>query len=78
MTTVTVNTVEELEQLAAEMLHIMVNMRHAQNYWQEHYGSLAKRRKDHWQQKADDLLSRFGVEAHKNTDSIQVMANDQK
>lgn len=52
---------ETPEQVAEELLRIMVNMRFAENYWQEHYGSQANKARKEWQASADKYLQKHGI-----------------
>jgi hypothetical protein len=51
-----VTSEDELKEVAARLLHNLVNLRHAQNEWYEDRGSEKLRKKHYWERKVDDLL----------------------
>ncbi|MEP7375555.1 MAG: hypothetical protein ABI675_19580 [Chitinophagaceae bacterium] len=70
-----IKTEKELAETVIQFIHISVNMRRAQNYWHEHYGSQALNQKQRWESKMDAFLLNLGVTDHMNIQSLQVLTN---
>lgn len=73
MSKIIYSTDEELQQLHAEAIHILNNLRFHTKYWHKHYGQPAKINREYWEQKADELLNGLGLEEHNRLDKILVM-----
>jgi CRISPR/Cas system-associated endonuclease Cas1 len=65
MTRIEYSTDEQLQQMHAEALHVLHNLRFWTKRWDEHYGHEARTRKQYWQGKADELLNKFGFDTSK-------------
>jgi predicted alpha/beta hydrolase family esterase len=57
-----VESEEELKEIAATLLHLSVNMRHWQQQWQEHHGSVLLNKKRDWEERMDEYLKKLGAE----------------
>lgn len=69
---VKVESEEELVQLTAELIHIMINLRFHQKYWHEHFGHQAKTNREKWELKADALLRRMNFTEHDNLKPVKI------
>jgi inactivated superfamily I helicase len=54
-----VNSEEELHQMAADLFHVLVNLRHYTKRWKEHYGANNNNVKIMWEEKADLLIEKL-------------------
>lgn len=66
-------TAEQMKQELEELLHIVHNMRFAQKYWHQHFGSAARNQARRWETKADQKLDALGLTTHNNTNKVQVV-----
>ena len=57
--TVRIKSEEQLKDTAAEMLQVMVNLRHFTKIWQQKYGFLPKQNKENWEKRADELIEKL-------------------
>ncbi len=60
----------DLAKINARFIHISINMRYWQNYWQQHYGNRALKQKQRWEKHMDDLLTELGITDHINSNAI--------
>lgn len=58
---VKLNSEEELVNMARELLHVMVNLRHWSTKWEQEYGSDLLAAKKKWERKSDDILAKYQV-----------------
>lgn len=72
MITVKVDSEDDLKDFAAEALHILVNLRHSKNFWNIHFGSQARDRMAYWEDQADKLLAKHGINEQHRLESIKV------
>jgi hypothetical protein len=70
---------DELKDIAAKLLHHLVNLRHAQNEWYEDRGSEKLRKKHYWERKVDDLLVELkaGKTHHQKEIHISIEPNEE-
>lgn len=62
---------QDESQHLADLIHIGLQMRFAQKYWHEHFGSAARLQKQRWEKKFDDKLSALGITAHMDIQSVK-------
>lgn len=67
MMTIKITSEEELKQVAAELLHVMVNLRHYSKAWHEYHGGALLATKKTWEIRADELLKKLEVEYTMNS-----------
>jgi len=64
-------TEDEVFPLLQETLHTLNNLRYYTKQWSEHYGN-TKAPKVYWEEKADKLLERLGLQHTANAKSCKV------
>lgn len=72
MATIKIKDEQELKQKFLELAHAVNNMRHAQKYFQIHFGGNAKQRKEYWEDKVDIILNQLNMSEHQNIKAIIV------
>jgi len=68
---VKITSEQQHQELTAELLRVLLNLRFRQKYWEENYGCMAKKEKKDWEQKADQLLNRLGFNEHNRLKTIK-------
>jgi ABC-type uncharacterized transport system ATPase subunit len=76
MTRIEYSTDEQLQQMHAEALHVLHNLRFWTKRWDEHFGCFAKKNKENWEKKADEMLDRFGLHEHNNRKPVIIYKSD--
>lgn len=71
--TIKITSEDQHRELTAELVHIMINLRFWQKYWKENYGFSARREKEKWEVKADELLTRLGFDEHTRLKTIKII-----
>lgn len=62
--TITITSEEELKEVAAKAIHLLVNLRNAQKKWEDDFGSELKLVKKNWETKADNFISELETKGH--------------
>lgn len=73
MAKISIQTEEQLAASFEEAMRILVNLRFHTKFWHEHFGSPAKKNKEHWEKRADDFLKKFGVTEHMRMEKVSVI-----
>lgn len=71
--TIKIESEDQHRQLTGELVHILINLRFWQKYWKENHGFNARRHKEKWEKKADDLLISLGFDEHTRLKAIQII-----
>lgn len=66
---------EELVKVAAELIHVLANLRKFTKLWNETHGVELKSRKKYYEDKADQLIERLQVEDHRNPEQVKIEIN---
>lgn len=69
---VKVTSEEELEKVAAELIHVLANLRKFTRLWETTHGVELKRNKKYYEGKADELIQRLQVPNHKRLHEIKI------
>lgn len=63
---------EELEKVAAELIHILANLRKFTRLWEESHGVELKRYKKYYEAKSDELIKKLQVPDHQRLHEIKI------
>lgn len=72
---VKISSEERLEQVAAELIHVLANLRKFTKLWEATHGVQLKERKKFYEERADELIKTLQVPEHRNPDQIKVVIN---
>lgn len=63
---------EELVNVTEELIHVIANLRKFTKLWEESYGVELKKKKKHYEKRADDLIERIQVPDHVRQYEIKI------
>ena len=70
-----VKSEEELLEMASELWHTLVNLRHHTRRWEEEHGSVLLATKKKCERKADDLIVKYNIQKTSSVKQINVEIN---
>lgn len=71
-----VHSEDELYEIARNLLHISVNIRHWQKEWNEKHGGVLLERKKHWENRMDEYLKELGARKTNLLTEVKIEIND--